>query len=182
MSPLKYCLSLLALAALACSDSSAPRVPTTLDFEDRPNDGFTALTLPVTVASGVTFTEIRPSGTFYDFSTADGWGFVPCDATAHSGTMMIGFQGDVSDTVTGVITFNPPVARVDLFVGNKAGALVTVTAFNSHGVAVGSASRTSACPMLGSNDSLSVSALADVITKIEIQGQFPAIDDLTYYR
>jgi hypothetical protein len=55
---------LASLAVLACSDSSAPRVPTTIDFEDRPNDGFGALTLPVTLATGVTFTEVQPSGTF----------------------------------------------------------------------------------------------------------------------
>jgi hypothetical protein len=94
--------------------------------------------------------------------------------------MMIGFQG--ADTVTGVITFNPPVARVDLFAGTVEGEVITVTAFNAQGAALDNASHTAACPMLGSNDSLSVSALSNVITRIVVRGLFPGIDDLTFYR
>lgn len=171
---------LASLAFLSCSDSSGPGTKITLDFEDRPDDGFVGLTLPVTLATGVTFTAVNPSGTLYDFTTADGWGFIGCDAIAHSGTKLIGFEG--SDTVTGVITFNPPVSRVILFGGTKEGAVIRVKAFNASGTALDSASHTAACPMLGANDSLSVQASSKVITKIEIRGLYPGIDDLSFYR
>lgn len=134
----------------------------------------------MTLGTGVTVTAVNPSGQFYDFSTADGWGFVPCDATAHSGNMMIGFQG--TDVVTGVITFNPPVSRVILFAGNSDGDVIKVTAFNAAGTALESASHTSAYPMLGAADSLSVQAGSKVITKIEIRGLYPGLDDLSFYR
>lgn len=178
----RFAVLLAGFVFLSCGDSSSgPGTKTTLDFENGADDGFTPIALPDTLANGVVFLEIQPSGTYYDFTTADGWGFVPCDASAHSGTKMIGFEG--SADVTGVITFNPPVSRVIMFAGNGDGEVITLKAFNAAGTAVDSASHTSACPMLGAADSLSVSAgNSKIITKVEIHGLYPGIDDLSFYR
>jgi hypothetical protein len=171
---------LIAFAFLSCGDSTDPGTRNTLDFESRPDNGFNNLALPDTLANGVVFTAVLPSGDFQDFTTADGWGLIGCDASAHSGTKLMGFEG--ADTVTGVIMFNPPVSRVDLFIGSAHNSPITMKAFNGSGTMVDSAGRTSTCPMLGSADSLSVSVSGKTITKIELRGRYPAFDDLSFYR
>jgi hypothetical protein len=169
-------LALLAviLTLASCGDTEPEGV--TLDFEDRPDDGFNTLTLPVTLAPGVTITA---SNDPMDFSTADGWGFVTCDATARSGNLMIGFN-DSPDVAE--ITFATPISGVQVYAGSEGGEIVTLTAFDAQDQVVGIDARRSACPMITNADLLSVSTTANVITRLEIKGSWVALDDLTYYR
>jgi hypothetical protein len=171
-----------ALALASCGDPE-PDGPFLLDFEDRPDDGFgTGTAPPVTLAPGIVVSDVQPSGTFWDFSTANGWGLGPCDAAARSGTLMIGFFDDGFLSVSGVITFAEPVARVDLYGAEVEGQVITLTAFDAQDNVVDIDARRSQCPVLGANDLLTVTTTSNTITRIEVKGTAPVVDDLAYYR
>ena len=179
-----------AVCLLSCSDDDpvtppppplVQKGPFVVDFEDRPDDGFVGKTTPVTIAPGITVASVLPAGLFYDFRNSDGWGLGGCDATVFSDSMMIGFSGS-GGAVTGVITFDTAVSRVDLFGGAFSGGDLIVTAFDSMDNVVGADTTASVCPTVDANDLLSIDAGANTISRIEVSGVVPVMNDLTFFR
>jgi hypothetical protein len=169
------------LAVASCGDSSGPDGDRTLlDFEDHPDDGFGAETLPFTLGPGVLLTATNPTGSVHDMSTTDGWGLIGCDASAFSGNILIGVEdgGDIYAT----ITFDAPVSAVEVIAGNADSNVVSLLAFNAAGAVVASDANFSVCPQLTAADRLLVEADDNVITRIELRGSYIAFDDLAYYR
>lgn len=176
------CLALL--IGGSCGGSSAAVVllgPFLVDFEARPDDGFEVVATPVFLGNGATITDVT-NGTLYDFTTADGYGFGSCAAIATSGVLMMGAQElSVSGVVT-QISFNPPVARVSLAVGDTAGQLVILEARDVGSTLLDSDSLVvSTCPVtllpltVDAGDS-------NLIASVRISGSVTAWDDLQTWR
>ena len=186
-----YLMGLLLVLGVvtSCSDDDDPVAPpapvlTTfvIDFENRPDNGFSpVVTLPDTLAPGVVVPAVLPSGDFLDFSTSDGWGVGGCDATAISGTLMMGAE-NANPTITIVIEFTPAVSKIAIHAGGNSGQDVTVEAFDMNGVTVGLNTHVAMCPMLSVADSVSFDVGSNDIVKLHITGNVPVIDDLIYSR
>ncbi len=158
--------------------------PVVIDFEDRPNDGFTPLTLPVVLAPGIAVTTKTGSGELYDFSSEDGWsiGEPGCDAQARSGRMMIGLDCDRGQERSFDITFDAPVARVRLYAAGLEGELIWIEAYDALGYLLHRDCKVSTCPSLEENDALDIEYPENVIRTVRVHGCYPVIDDLTYWR